>query len=217
MRVKAIVFDVDGVLINTEDAYPRVVQTALARFAGVRVSKQRILTRAGMHSFQWFEPFVRGKPNAHVLARKLAKWGDGVYYRYYLPKYSKPMRGVKQTLHALKRRGLKLAIVTNQTRNEVQVTQKIIGFTGFDVVVTADDAPPKPNPTGFRKILRKLGIAPREALLVGDTAVDKRLAGSVGVPLVLIHWKRNARARELRGVPRLKRFSELLGLVGGLK
>ncbi len=213
-KIKAVVFDVDGVLIDTEDAYPRVVQTALLRFANVRVSKKRILTRAGMHGVEWFTPFVAGKKNARSLAFKLFKWGDGVYFSHYLPKYGKPMPGVHATLRALKKRGFKLAVVTNQSRNEVRITQKIIGFNAFDAVVTASDAPPKPSPVGFRKILKKLGVSPREVLYVGDTVVDARLAHRVGVPLVLIHWKRNERARELRGIPRLKRFSGLLKLVG---
>ncbi len=213
VKIKAIIFDVDGVLINTEDAYPRVVQTALQRFAGVRVSKRRILTRAGMHGVEWFAPFVAGKPNPKALAYKLFKWGDGVYFSRYLPKYGKPMPEVKKTLQELKKRGFKLALITNQNRKEVRVTQKIIGFKDFDVVVTADDAPPKPSPVGLRKALKKLRAKPNEVLYVGDTVVDARLSRAVGVPLVLIHWKRNANVKELRGVPRLKRFSDLLGLV----
>jgi pyrophosphatase PpaX len=89
----------------------------------------------------------------------------------------------------------------------------LIGFNDFDCVVTAEDAPPKPNPRGLRKALRALRVKPREVLCVGDTVVDARLSRAAGAPLVLIHWKRNEGARELRGVPRLKRFSELTKFV----
>jgi phosphoglycolate phosphatase len=213
MLVKAIVFDVDGVLINSDDSYPRVVQKALRDFAGVRASKKEILKKMGYAGIEWFKPFVRGRSGNRALAQKMFEWGEAVYWHDYLPKYAKPVVGARKTLIELKKKGFKLAIVTNQSRLEALASQRLIGFRDFDVVVNADDAPPKPNSKGLKIALKKLRVTPCEALFVGDTVVDKRLCRAVGVPLVLISWKRNEGARELRGVPRLKRFSELTKFV----
>ena len=210
-KVKAVLFDVDGVLIDSEDAYPRVVQKALARFAGIKRSKKQILRFAGRAGAGWFRGVLPNAPNA--LIKKMFNWGDGVYWSYYLPRYSRPMPGVTRTLRELKKRGFKLGIVTNQTRREMRVTQRIIRFAKFDVLVSAEDASPKPSPAGLRLALKKLRLKPSEALYVGDTETDARTCAPLGVRLVLISWKRNERTRGLRGFTRLKRFSDLLNLV----
>ncbi len=211
--IKAILFDVDGVLIESDDAVASIFQDALERFAGVKPSKERLLRFAGMATLPWLNA-AAPKANAAAVA-KAAAWATRVYWRDYMPERCKALPGVAKALRALKRRGVKLGIVSNQTRREIRVAQRIIGFNGFDAVVSREDAAPKPSPAGLRKALRALGVKPGEALYVGDTVVDARTCAPLGVRLVLITRRRNKNARELCGVPRLKRFSELLGFVEG--
>ena len=82
----------------------------------------------------------------------------------------KPYPGVKKTLLKLKKRGYKLAIVTDAPRLKAYIRLDLLGVTDlFDVIVCAEDVGKrKPSKMPFKMALKKLGVEPQEAMHVGD-------------------------------------------------
>ncbi|MEE9200881.1 MAG: HAD family hydrolase [Candidatus Brocadiales bacterium] len=79
--------------------------------------------------------------------------------------------GVVEVLEYLRKRGVKTALLTRNSRRSVDILMKRHKLH-FDVVVTREDAPPKPSPHPVKLISERLGIAPKDLLVVGDVHFD---------------------------------------------
>ena len=126
--------------------------------------------------------------------------------------------GMTQLIRDLKRQGVRLGIVTNNSREGTRMGLEHLGLTGaFSVVVTCDDVSCcKPDPEGIRLALDRLGSDPAGALFVGDSANDLLAARRAGIPGVLVGWTSLDPAKLLDCRPtyivhRAEQLSELVG------
>ena len=97
-----------------------------------------------------------------------------------------PLRaGVHATLAALRRRGVRTALLS---RNNDQCVRTILRRhrLAFDAVVSRDQPPIKPHPESIWGITRRLGVPPKRALMVGDYLFDLQAANAAGVDGVLL-------------------------------
>ena len=87
--------------------------------------------------------------------------------------------GAAEVCEELRRRGIKCAILTRNSRRSVET---VLGRHGIavDVVVTREDAPPKPSPDPVLLIARRFGVEPRELLVVGDYVFDIEAGRAAG-------------------------------------
>jgi HAD superfamily hydrolase (TIGR01509 family) len=93
-------------------------------------------------------------------------------------------RGFRETLDALRGR-VELAVCTNRSTSMDTVLASFDLTSYFGFVMTASKvANPKPHPEPLLRVLEHFGIEPREALFVGDSAVDRMAAEAAGVPFV---------------------------------
>lgn len=103
---------------------------------------------------------------------------------------ARPLPGVIETLHALAAHHQLAAVTDTAVMHEADV-RKLLAPTGIDnllaVVVTSRDVGvAKPDPAGVREALRRLGVEPGRALLVGDRSVDRDAAAAAGVAFVAV-------------------------------
>ncbi len=91
--------------------------------------------------------------------------------------------GSLDVVRALKARGLKTAILTNNGRGAVdKILAKIPMSDSFDLIQTRHESPsPKPYPDGLRSLIQKLGVGLDEAVYVGDARIDAAAATRAGV------------------------------------
>jgi HAD superfamily hydrolase (TIGR01509 family) len=96
--------------------------------------------------------------------------------------------GAKSVIDELRRRGLKLGLITNSGRVGVKMALEKFALSGcFDVIVTRNDVERiKPSGEGIQKALSTLGCAPNEAIYVGDSWADIVAAKNVGVVAIAI-------------------------------
>lgn len=87
--------------------------------------------------------------------------------------------GAAAVLDALRQAGLKLALLTRNSRRSVDVLLERFPLR-FDCCVTREDAPPKPSPEPIREIARRLGVKPRQVLVVGDYVFDVQAGRAAG-------------------------------------
>ena len=95
---------------------------------------------------------------------------------------------VAPAMLALKQRGLKLGIVSTKFRFRIEAVLRRDGLLDvFDVIIGAEDVTcHKPDPEGLRKALEHLGIAPANALYVGDSVVDAETALRAGTAFAAV-------------------------------
>ncbi|GGR07198.1 HAD family hydrolase [Deinococcus ruber] len=77
--------------------------------------------------------------------------------------------GVLELVHAIRERGVKLAVLTNYAREVQQEKLKRVGLTPLvDALLTYDETPPKPDPRSYRAACEALNVTPAQATMVGD-------------------------------------------------
>jgi len=203
--LRAILFDLDGTLLDSFQSHLETYRATLARF-GVALDARQF----GRHySPNWNEFYRRvGLASRHWDAASAAWLREAALHEPRL------FSGVAAMLRRLQRH-FQLGVVTAGSRSRVRADLERGAITGFfAVVVTADDVrEPKPAPEGLQLALRTLGTAPRQALYVGDTGPDYEFARAAGVTFVAVasaFARPGGRAR----YPRLEAITDLPGHLG---
>ena len=187
MRYSAILFDLDGTLLNTipdlwhsanyalsQLGYPERTLEEVTAFVGngVRMLMKRALPEGAPDSI-WDES-VR-------LQKK--------YYSENLAVDTRPYDGIVPLLISLKEKGYLLGTVSNKYDEAVQEIIRIYFPDMFDVVIgSADDMPLKPDRALVDLALKKLGVSSEQAVYVGDSDVDLMTAVNSGLLPVLVDW-----------------------------
>jgi len=164
---KAVFFDVDGTLYRNDDYEQhllRKVVEVLSEFLGVSYAEafKRLAEVKGRVKTVSKSVELMGV-DRHVFYERLAQ---EVEPEKYISRSDK----VVETLRRIRARGLFVGLHTNSGRS---LAKRILGCIGvdescYDLLVTSDDADPKPNHEGFLLLLMKAQCSPREALYVGD-------------------------------------------------
>lgn len=178
-RIRAVLFDLDGVLIDSFDAWYRQFQDALKHFGFEPISEQVFRQHWGRSTADDVKTFMPG-----ISVSEVRQYFQD-HYEEYLP-FLKTAPYLRDVLHELKQYGLRLGCVTNSHRlivGNIMVHLQLGEF--FDALITADDVSrPKPAPDMLVQICRRLNVRPREAVFIDDTETDL-IAGEAAGCLVI--------------------------------
>lgn len=120
-------------------------------------------------------------------------------------------------LHALRDAGHRLAVMTNNARPATIAALDLFDLrTAFDLVLTRDEVPMKPDPAGIVEAMATFGAAPERTVMVGDSWMDGTAALGAGVPF--IGFRPRPGLLDERSVPYwaiVERLSELAPLLAG--
>ena len=174
MRLKAIVFDLDGTLLNTLEDLADATNWALRKngMPERALAIERAVPDGEENPLfeQTFEDFKR-------------------YYVVHCQDKTSLYDGVGEMLRALKERGFKLAIVSNKL--QAGVDELYDRYFRDTVAVAIGERPEiqrKPAPDMVELALRALGVAKEEAVYVGDSDVDLQTARNSGLPCISVLW-----------------------------
>lgn len=181
-RYKAIIYDIDGTLLNTLD---------MNMYPLIRIIKEEL-------GEEWtFEQVVRfaSQPGMKTLAQLGIRDIDTVYARWvrYVNAYGDgavPFDGIPELLHFVRNLGLRQAVVSAKRSGQYAVD---MGRPGFDrlmetAVLFDDTTKHKPDPEPLNECLRRLGLTPREALYVGDARSDLEAARNAHMDFAYAKW-----------------------------
>jgi putative hydrolase of the HAD superfamily len=186
--IKAVVFDLDNTLVDFMGMKRQAVDAAIGAMmdAGMSLTYDQlrshidaIYKEQGIEYQQVFDRLlsdVLGRVDVRILSAGI------VAYRRAREAALKPYPHVTATLMQLNRAGVKLAVLSDAPSREAWLRLCFINFHHFfDVVVTFDDTGErKPSPKPFQTALQKLGIAPSQAIMVGDWA-ERDMVGARNV------------------------------------
>ena len=184
-----IMFDLDGTLIETAPEICDAVNDTLACFDLPAVSQKQVDDWIGHGTRELLVSalaFVRKTDVAAVRASESLTQIAAGFDRHYQRRCgtrSHLYPQVRETLMALKERGIKLAVVTNK---EARYTATVLDAHQltllFDRIVSGDTmARKKPDPMGIQSCLTEFGTPPQRALFVGDSSIDVASARNAGV------------------------------------
>jgi len=190
MPYRAVIFDLDGTLLDTIEDLTDSMNAALAAMGFPRktVDECKQLVGDGLTTFihRALPPEVADDPEA---ARRLRE-GMRAEYRRRNTWKTRAYPGIPELLEALSLERIPLAILSNKPHDSTRdVVRKFFPGIDFKAVFGArEEVPVKPDPSGAVEIARLLGLAPAEILYVGDTNTDMRTAGAAGMFAVGVLW-----------------------------
>ena len=170
--MKALIFDLDGTLVDTVYAHTLAWQRVFAA-AGFAVPAYLISSRIGMNGELFVRSALReiGETVTEEQSADLRK-RHGEVYLEILPSRT-PLPGAVEILRSLRERDIPHAIATSGKPSSIKESLDALQFEGETAVVDASDVTQgKPHPEVFLVAAKKIGIAPEDCLVVGDAVWD---------------------------------------------
>lgn len=189
MKFKAVIFDMDGTLLDTlEDI----------GYSANRVLEKRGLPLHSIDSYRYFVGEGARKLMQYVLPGETAEdslleecLGD--FLEVYAKNWNHHTRlyeGIDELLEYLQKQSIERSILSNKPDDFTKLAyDEFLSTWEFGIVMgTSDSTPSKPDPAGALRIAEKLGLLPEEILLLGDTRIDMQTAEAAGMYGVGATW-----------------------------
>lgn len=186
-RTKAILFDLDGTLVDSARGIHAALDEVLKTITGTGCSIDEVrrwvgngpekLVERGLYSHGYEDD----AGEAHILFRE-------AYQRSLLQADIYP--GVIEGLRTLQGKGLRLACITNKSSHFTGTFLAELGLaTFFDRVLCGDEVErPKPDPQSLIQVCTDFNIPPAQAIMVGDSANDLEPAHLIGMPGIAVGY-----------------------------
>ncbi len=189
MSKKAVIFDLDGTLLNTYEDLANAVNHALKQFGLPTHPAEKYKIFAGNGTDVMI---TRALPENERNEETLKKVRE-IYFEYYdahSGECTRPYDGVIELLNELKSRGMKLAVVSNKIDFMTRaVVSEYFGDSMFDFVTgQCDGITPKPDPSMVFKVLDQFGVTADECIFVGDSGVDAETGKNANMFTVGVLW-----------------------------
>lgn len=194
---KACIFDLDGTLTDSLDSLHYSVNETLKELGLRMITREQCRLFVGDGARCLMERALRASGDEDL---RLIEEGMQRYKRIFKENCTYkvvPYDGIEEMLSVLKKKGIRLAVVSNKPDEQaVYVVEKIFGKGTFDHVQgQREDIPRKPAPDGVLFTMRQLQVSQDETIYIGDSDVDMLTGKAAQVFTVGVSW--GFREREL--------------------
>ncbi len=187
-KIKAVLFDLDGTLVNTIKDLANSVNYALTA---------HLFPTREEHEYKYFvgngiaKMVERALPETardeKTLATVLATFVD--YYREHSMDTTAPYDGIIELLDAIRAKGIKTAVVTNKADLAAKaIVRQMFGERFDEIIGQVDGVPVKPDKAMPMKVMEALGVTPADCVFVGDSSVDVQTGVNCGAYAVGVLW-----------------------------
>ena len=183
MQVRAVLFDVDGTLVDSNDAHATAWVRALAEH-GFHVDFAQVRRLIGMGGDKLM-PEVCNVEEESPLGQRIAERRRAIFVDELLGTI-RPLPQAAELVNAVRARGLTTVAASSARREELERLLDIAGARDYmDAMTSSDDADQsKPDPDIVIAALQQAGAAPDQAVMIGDTPFDVTAAARAGVRVI---------------------------------
>lgn len=211
-KIKAVLFDLDGTIIDTNELIIESFLHALKGIVPAGFGREHIIPSMGQPLTMQLQQFS-GRQQVDDLTQ---------LYREYNHRRHDEMvdlfPGVAEVVPALHEAGIKLGIVTTKMRGTTLRALELLGIAKYmETIVSLDDVEhAKPHPEPVAKAIAALGVDAAATFMIGDSSVDVKSAIAAGAIPVGVAWslKGEKVLYEAGAVHMLREMNELLTLCG---
>ena len=183
MKCSAVILDVDGTLVDSNDAHARAWMDAFTAF-GVAVPFDQVRRSIGMGGDKLM-PLVSGIEEESELGEKIAAHRAEVFKSRYLPRIQ-ALDGTRELIERFLKDGLVLAVASSAKKDELTPLLERAGVEDLiEKLTSSDDADnSKPDPDIVVAALKRAKVPASEAIMLGDTPYDVVAAKRAGIEIV---------------------------------
>ncbi len=189
MKRTAVIFDLDGTLLDTLDDLTTSVNFCMDRYGEPRHTRDEVRGMVGDGIYMLIErslPGGRDNPHYEDCVRDFSP-----FYQEHMMDRTAPFDGIDALLSKLREYGYGMAIVSNKFDAAVKDLNR--RFFGDRIPVAIGEAEAagirkKPEPDTVFAAMRELGAGPEQCLCVGDSEVDIQTAANAGIPCICVTW-----------------------------
>lgn len=184
---EAVIFDLDGTLLNTLEDLTDSVNASLAAFGLPQKTIEQIRTYVGNGIRNLMKRSITGGEEHPDFEKIFQKFRE--HYKEHCQDKTKPYDGIVELLRSLKAKGIKMAIVSNKADFAVKELNESY-FKEFDMAAIGEreGIARKPAPDSVFLALKELGVTADKAVYVGDSEVDLETAARAGLPCISVLW-----------------------------
>ncbi len=183
LGAKAVLFDIDGTLVDSVGAYVEVARYVAGQF-GLEVTEAQVRRALATGRNFWQSVMPQDGGDRDALAKELSLRAAREWPRM-LQEHGRVFAGVGEILSGLASLGIRLGIVSGARPEVLELLRAEGILERFDAIVLGTDvARRKPDPEGIFKCLRQLRVTPPAAVYVGDTPIDIQTSRAAGVQAV---------------------------------
>lgn len=212
-KIKAILFDFDGTLVDTA---PGIVCTMQKTFKAMNLpvpSEEAIKQTIGLKLNEAVK-ILSG------LDDRIAQKGADTYRELFMKfEFSKinVFPNVKETLTKLQNRGIRMAICTSRGLNSLNIIMSANNLTDYfaDIITASANLPTKPAPDMVYWLLNQMNLKADEVLVIGDTIFDIEMGNNAGCKTIAVTYGNHSRQLLSTSHPThiIDKFDELLEIV----
>jgi phosphoglycolate phosphatase len=191
MPVEALIFDLDGTLVDTAPDLLGATNHALSLVGRPAISYDMLRQFVGHGAMDLLRRglVATGGPLDDVEVKRL----HGEFLKYYgenVARESVVFPGLIALLDRAQARGLKMGVCTNKVEHlSHKLLNEISLASYFDAVVGGDTLPiMKPDPAPYNEVARRLGVDASRTMMFGDSVTDIKTAQNVGVPVIAVSF-----------------------------
>lgn len=187
MKLQAVFFDMDGVLVDISNSYMKAIEQTVKYFTGIQIKKDRIISykhRGGFNDDWDLTEAIIKEEGYQVKKDKIIEKFQNLYRGDNFDGLVLNEKWLLKTntIKWIKNR-YKTGIITGRTKkNALFSLKKNKVYQYFDVHITMDDTPgakKKPSPFGIKKAMKQLKV--KTAIYAGDSVDDMRAASAAGI------------------------------------
>jgi HAD superfamily hydrolase (TIGR01509 family) len=187
-KIKSIIFDMDGVLIEAKDWHYEALNKALGLF-GMEISRyDHLVTYDGLPTKKKLEmlSMERGLPKG------LHKFINDMKQEYTMEivhQNCKPRFYHEYALSKLKNEGYKMAVCSNSIRNTIEVMMQKASLNGYlEFYISNQDVKNgKPDPEMYNKAIERMGLNPKECMIIEDNENGIKVARASGAHVMIVN------------------------------
>jgi HAD superfamily hydrolase (TIGR01509 family) len=191
MTIRAVIFDVDGTLVDSNDQHARAWVDSLAE-AGFQVPYEKVRPLIGMGGDKVL-PMLTGIEDEDAKGKRIAERREQIFGERYLPQV-RAFPGARELLVRLRGEGLRLAVASSSKEDMLKRLLALVGAEDLlETKTSSDDAEnSKPDPDIVKAALKRLGEPHDAVVMIGDTPYDLEAAGRAGIKSIAFRsggWK----------------------------
>lgn len=185
--IKAVIFDLDGTLLDTLGDLHAAVNYALRAFAFPERSLEEVRRFIGNGVVKLMQRSTPEGTDGKTNEACLDAFRE--YYLAHMQDMTAPYEGVIPLIQKLRERGMKTAVVSNKLHQAVyELCQDYFPDLIDETIGVSDESERKPSPVNVYKAMEKMGVTAEECIYIGDSEVDVQTAHNAGVRCIGVTW-----------------------------